>query len=57
MRAAVAFVTLAFVFVMEGTRDANAASKLPDPITAGVAERLYTVNVSYTPGNQNINHD
>jgi N-acyl homoserine lactone hydrolase len=51
VRAAVAFVTLAFVFVMEGTRDANAASKLPDPITAGVAERLYRLDCGHSLAN------
>jgi N-acyl homoserine lactone hydrolase len=39
-KVAVSFVVIAFSFMMEGTPDANAASKLPDPIKAGVAEKL-----------------
>jgi N-acyl homoserine lactone hydrolase len=39
-KVAVSFVLIAFSFMMEGTPDANAASKLPDPIKAGVAEKL-----------------
>jgi N-acyl homoserine lactone hydrolase len=39
-KVAVSFVLIAFSFMMEGTPDANAASKLPDPIRAGVAEKL-----------------
>src|SRR3954469_20785717 len=40
----VAFVMLALVLVLEGTTDANARSKLPDPINAGVAERLFRLD-------------
>lgn len=36
---AVSFVMLALMLMLEGTRDANAHSKLPDPINAGVAAR------------------
>ena len=39
-RVAVSFVLLAFLLMMEGPPDANAGSKLPDPINAGVAEKL-----------------
>jgi N-acyl homoserine lactone hydrolase len=39
-----AFVTLAFMLMIEGTTDANADSKLPDPVNAGVAEKLYRLD-------------
>jgi N-acyl homoserine lactone hydrolase len=39
-KVAVSFVLVAFLLMMEGTRDATAGSKLPDPIKAGVAEKL-----------------
>ena len=37
---AVSFVLLAFLLMMEGMPDANAGSTLPDPINAGVADKL-----------------
>jgi N-acyl homoserine lactone hydrolase len=40
----VAFVMLALVLVLEVTTDANARSKLPDPVNAGVAQRLYRLD-------------
>lgn len=40
-KVAAAFVLVAFSLMMEGTPDANAGSKLPDPIKAGVAEKLF----------------
>jgi glyoxylase-like metal-dependent hydrolase (beta-lactamase superfamily II) len=40
----VSFVLLAFSLMMEGTPDANAGSKLPDPIKAGVAEKLFRLD-------------
>ena len=43
-RVTVAFVMLALVLVMEVTRDADARSKLPDLINAGVAQRLYRLD-------------
>src|SRR5580692_10793186 len=43
-KVAVSFVLVAFSFMMEGTPDANAASKLPDPIKAGVAEKLFRLD-------------
>jgi N-acyl homoserine lactone hydrolase len=50
-RAAVSLVALAFMFVLEGTRDANAASRLPDPIRAGVAARLYRLDCGHSLAN------
>ena len=38
---AVSFVLVAFLLMMEGTTDANADSKLPDPINADVAETAF----------------
>jgi N-acyl homoserine lactone hydrolase len=43
-KVAVSFVLIAFSFMMGGTPDANAASKLPDPIKAGVAEKLFRLD-------------
>jgi N-acyl homoserine lactone hydrolase len=43
-RVAVSFVLVAFSLMMEGTPDANADSQLPDPIKAGVAEKLFRLD-------------
>jgi len=43
-RVAVSFVLCAFLLMMEGTPDANAGSKLPDPVNAGVAEKLFRLD-------------
>ena len=43
-KVAVSFVLVAFSLMMEGTLDANASSKLPDPIKAGVAEKLFRLD-------------
>jgi glyoxylase-like metal-dependent hydrolase (beta-lactamase superfamily II) len=43
-KVAVSFVVVAFFLMMEGTPDANAGSKLPDPIKAGVAEKLFRLD-------------
>jgi N-acyl homoserine lactone hydrolase len=43
-KAAVSFVLAAFSPMMVGTPDANAGSKLPDPIKAGVAEKLFRLD-------------
>jgi len=40
----ISFVLVAFSLMMEGTPDANAGSKLPDPIKAGVAEKLFRLD-------------
>ena len=44
IKVAVSFVLLAFSLMMEGTPDANAGSKLPDAIKAGVAEKLFRLD-------------
>jgi N-acyl homoserine lactone hydrolase len=41
---AVSFVLVAFLLIMDGTPGANADSKLPDPIKAGVAEKLFRLD-------------
>ena len=46
---AVSFVTLALMLMMEGTIDANASSKLPDPINAGVADKALSGWIVVTP--------
>jgi glyoxylase-like metal-dependent hydrolase (beta-lactamase superfamily II) len=43
-RVTVSFFVVALMLVLEGTQDADAASKLPDPINAGVAEKLYRLD-------------
>ena len=43
-KVAVSFVLVTFSLMMEGTPDANAGSKLPDPIKAGVAEKLFRLD-------------
>ena len=43
-KVAVSFVLVAFALMMEGTPGANAGSKLPDPIKAGVADRLFRLD-------------
>jgi N-acyl homoserine lactone hydrolase len=43
-KVAVSFVLIAFSLMMEDTPDANAGSKLPDPIKAGVAEKLFRLD-------------
>jgi N-acyl homoserine lactone hydrolase len=43
-KVALSFVLVAFSLMMEGTPDANAGSTLPDPIKAGVAEKLFRLD-------------
>jgi N-acyl homoserine lactone hydrolase len=45
------FGMLAITLTMGGTRDANARSKLPDPVNAGVAERLYRLDCGHSLAN------
>jgi N-acyl homoserine lactone hydrolase len=49
--AAASFVALVCLLIFEGTRDAGARSKLPDPINAGVAERLYRLDCGHSLAN------
>jgi N-acyl homoserine lactone hydrolase len=41
---ALSFITLALLLMMEGTREANASSKMPDPRNAGIAAKLYRLD-------------
>ena len=50
-RVAVTFALLASLLTMEGTADANAGSKLPDPTTAGVAEKLFRLDCGHSVAN------
>ena len=50
-RVAVSLVTLALVLFFEGTRAANAESKLPDPHRAGVADKLYRLDCGHSLAN------
>jgi glyoxylase-like metal-dependent hydrolase (beta-lactamase superfamily II) len=42
---------LSVLFVMAGTRNASARSQLPDPVSAGVAERLYRLDCGHSRAN------
>ena len=50
-RTAISAVMLGLVLLIEGTTDANAASKLPDPINAGTAARLYRLDCGHSLAN------
>ena len=51
IKVAASFGALAFVLTMGGTRNAGALSKLPDPLNAGVAERLYRLDCGHSLAN------
>jgi N-acyl homoserine lactone hydrolase len=51
LRKAACFVALGVVLLMEGAKDANADSKLPDPINAGVADQLYRLDCGHSLAN------
>src|SRR6516162_7585309 len=50
-KVALSFVLVAFSLMMVGTSDANADSKLPDPIKAGVAEKLFRLDCGHSLAN------
>jgi N-acyl homoserine lactone hydrolase len=50
-RVAASIVMLALMLMMAGTSDAKARSKLPDPIKAGVAEKLYRLDCGHSLAN------
>jgi len=50
-REALSVTVLAFMFMMAGTPIASAGSKLPDPASAGVAERLYRLDCGHSRAN------
>ena len=52
-RGKVAAVVLTFVamLIIDGNKDANAESKLPDPAKAGVAEKLYRLDCGHSLAN------
>jgi N-acyl homoserine lactone hydrolase len=50
-RVAASFGMLALMLMMQGPTYANAQSKLPDPIKAGVAERLYRLDCGHSLAN------
>jgi N-acyl homoserine lactone hydrolase len=50
-RVALSLSTLALMVMIEGTRDANASSKLPDPVKAAVAEKLYRLDCGHSLAN------
>jgi N-acyl homoserine lactone hydrolase len=64
-RSAVSFAMLAAILTLQGTRDASARPQLPDPIKAGIAEKLYRLDCGrslandesvWTPG-ENVGRD
>jgi N-acyl homoserine lactone hydrolase len=50
-RLTVLFVALTLVLMLEGVRRASAGSRLPDPIKAGVAEKLYRLDCGHSLAN------
>ena len=50
-RAAIGCAVLALILMMQGTRDANAGTKLPAPAKAGVAEKLYRLDCGHSLAN------
>jgi N-acyl homoserine lactone hydrolase len=50
-RSAIPFVVFALVLMLEGTREANAHSVLPDPVNAGFAEKLYRLDCGHSLAN------
>ena len=50
-KVAVSFVLVAFSLLTGGASDANADSKLPDPIKAGVAEKLFRLDCGHSLAN------
>jgi N-acyl homoserine lactone hydrolase len=50
-RAALSLAMLALMLFFGGTADANAASKLPDPHRAGVADKLYRLDCGHSLAN------
>src|SRR3984957_16263704 len=50
-RVALLLVSLAVMLMLEGTRDAIARSKPPDPINTGVAETLYRLDRGHSLAN------
>ena len=48
---AVSLVMLALILMMGITRDANARSKLPDPVNASVADKLYRLDCGHSLAN------
>ena len=50
-RVAGALGMLALMLMLEGTRDANARSNLPDPINAGAAGKLYRLDCGHSLAN------
>jgi glyoxylase-like metal-dependent hydrolase (beta-lactamase superfamily II) len=48
---AASFVMLALSLMMAGTRDSSAGSKLPDPVNAAVADKLYRLDCGHSLAN------
>jgi N-acyl homoserine lactone hydrolase len=51
MKVSASFGVLALMFMTCGVKDANAGSQLPDPIKAGLAERLYRLDCGHSLAN------
>jgi len=50
-RVAASFVVCAIVLMMAGTSDTNAGSRLPDPLNAGFAEKLFRLDCGHSVAN------
>ena len=51
IKLAASFGMLTLMLTMVGVKDANAGSKLPDPVNTGVAERLYRLDCGHSLAN------
>jgi N-acyl homoserine lactone hydrolase len=51
IKVAVSFVVVALLLIVEGTLDARADSKLPDPLKAGVAQQLFRLDCGRSRAN------
>ena len=51
LKQTISFGLVAFSLMVAGAPDANAASKLPDPINAGVAEKLFRLDCGHSLAN------
>jgi N-acyl homoserine lactone hydrolase len=51
LRVAASFGVLALILIVQGANDARARSNLPDPVSAGFAERLYRLDCGHSLAN------
>jgi len=56
-KVALSFVLVAFSLMMVSTSEANAGPKLPDPIKAGIAEKLFRLDCGRSLANSLANDE